>query len=93
MQVAKVQVTEAQMTQLYNSDAFLKALAADPEGAELAQALAYMSLAQNSSDVQSAYAQVVGSTVVEVNPQFGVWSPSSASLTGQTGSLSSELTS
>lgn len=93
MQVAKVQVSEAQMAQLYNSDAFLKALAADPEGAELAQALALMSLAQNSTAIQSAYAQVVGNTVVEVNPQFGVWSSSAGSLTGQTGSLSSELTS
>ena len=93
MQVAKVQVSEAQMAQLYSSDPFLKALAADPESAPLAQSLAYMSLAQNSTAIQSAYAQVAGNTLVEVNPQFGVWSASSASLTGQTGSLSSELTS
>jgi len=90
MQIANVQVTDAQLSQLYSSDDFLKALAADPNGAELAKALAYRSLAQNSDAIQASYAQAVANNPVTVNPQFGVWDPSAASLSGKTGSLSSE---
>lgn len=88
--VANAQVSDAQLAQLYSSDDFLKALAADPNGAELAKALAFMSLAQNSKNLQTTYAQVVANTPVTVNPQFGVWDPSAASLTGKTGSLSTQ---
>lgn len=93
MKVSNSQLSDAQLSQLYSSDDFLKALAADPNGAELAKALAFMSLAQNSTSLQATYAQVVANTPVTVNPQFGVWDPSTASLSGKTGSLSSELSS
>lgn len=88
MQLANVQITDAQFAQIYGSDAFLKALADNPDSAAFAQAYAEYLLLQNVQTMGPAYLQVLANTPVTVNPQFGSWDAAAGGLTGQSGSMS-----
>lgn len=88
MQLANVQITDAQLSQVYASDAFLKALADNPDSAAFAQAYASFLLLQNDKAMGPAYLQVAANTPVTLNPQFGTWDATAGGLTGQSGSMS-----
>lgn len=91
-QVSNQQISDQQLAALVNSDSFIRDLANDPASRDIALALVLMDVAKSSQSMQTALTQVIAGVPVEVNPVFGVWDPSQATFSSNSGSLSVSLT-
>jgi hypothetical protein len=84
-------ISEAQRQQVYAQNELYVALAKDPGSADFMRDFAEVTLMLNDSQAQQAFASVVGTVPVEVNPVFGQWDSTKVQLTGDSGSLSKSL--
>jgi hypothetical protein len=92
-ELAGVTVTDAQRQQVYAQNTLYTALAKDPATTAFMSELADATLVINDTNGQKALAQVLSGVPVVVNPTFGTWDATQAKLSGESGSLSQELSS
>lgn len=92
LQQAGATVSAEQRQQVYAQNELYAALASDPASAQFMAELADATVLLSDTTGQQIFAQVVTSTSVQVNPAFGVWDSSQGKLSGETGSLSTALT-